>query len=96
MSEPERGDVVSVEWVDIYEDPTGDPAEATLMRRTSYGLFWERREDNGMPVLITTTTLDREDSAQHGYCIYPAACVVKLRIVKRRRRVPKKGTIVPK
>lgn len=86
MSDPERGDLVQVDWVDIYEDPAGDPDDAELMRRTSFGMFWDRRDDNGVPVLVTTTTLDPNGSAQQGYCVYPTACVVAIKVVKRKRR----------
>lgn len=93
MREPERGDVVSVDWVDIFEDVTGDPDQARLSRRTSYGLFWDRREDDGVPSIITTTTVDREDLGQQGFCIYPAACVVALKIIKRARRAPRRPPV---
>ena len=83
---PARGDVVQLDWVDIFEDPTGDPDKATLKRRTSYALFWDRREDgSGLDVIVTTTTIDDDVPAQQGYCIYPAACVVGLKVIKRAR-----------
>jgi hypothetical protein len=84
---PVRGDLVQLDWVDIYEDPVGDPEKATLKRRSSYALFWERRLDaSGMEVVITTTTIDEDAPSQQGYCIYPAACVVGLKVIKRARR----------
>jgi hypothetical protein len=86
---PVRGDLVQIDWVDIFEDPTGDPDKAGLKRRTSYAVFWDRRQDpNGIDVIVTTTTIDEDVAAQQGYCIYPAACVVGLKVIKRARRTP--------
>ena len=86
MTSPSRGDLVEVTWVDIYEDATGNPDTAKLARRITYGLFWEERLDGDVPVLVTTTTLDKDGPAQQGYCIYPRACVVSLKVIKRARR----------
>ncbi len=84
---PGRGDLVQIDWVDIYEDPTGDPNKAALKRRTSYALFWDRRVDEtGLEVVVTTTTIDDDAPTQQGYCIYPAACVVNLKVIKRAHR----------
>jgi hypothetical protein len=84
-----RGDLVQIDWVDIYEDPVGDPDKASLKRRTSYAVFWDRRADeNGLEVIVTTTTVDDDAATQQGYCIYPAACVVGLKVIKRARRKP--------
>lgn len=83
---PSRGDVICVEWVDIYEDATGNPEAATLARRTSFGLYWMEREDHGIPVLVTTTTIDPDGPTQQGYCIYPLSCIRKLTIIKKARR----------
>lgn len=86
-----RGDLIAVDWLDICEDPVGNPADARLARRSSYGIFWERRIDEDVPVLITTTTLDETGPEMQGYCIYPEACVSRVRIIKkkRRKRAPK-------
>ncbi len=83
---PARGDLLQLDWVDIFEDPTGDPNKAALKRRTSFALFWERREDpSGLDVIVTTTTIDEDLYAQQGYCIYPEACVIALKVIKRAR-----------
>jgi hypothetical protein len=82
-----RGDIVQIDWVDIYEDPIGDPEKATLKRRKSYAVFWDRRQDvSGTEVIVTTTTIDEDVPAQQGFCIYPAACVLGMRVIKRARR----------
>jgi hypothetical protein len=84
---PARGDLVQIDWVDIYEDPIGDPEKAALKRRTSYAVFWDRHEDaSGLEAIVTTTTVDEDVPAQQGFCIYPAACVVGLRVIKRARK----------
>jgi hypothetical protein len=89
---PSRGDLVQIDWVDIYEDPTGDPEKATLKKRTSYAIFWDRRADtNGIEVVVTTTTIDDDATTQQGYCIYPAACILNLKVIKRARRVKQRA-----
>lgn len=82
---PTQGDLVEVHWVDIYENSVGDPTTASLARRISVGYFWEEKDDNGIPALVTTTTLE-EDPHVSGFCIYPKTCVTELRILRRRRR----------
>lgn len=89
MREPERGDLCEISWVDIQEDVTGNPDEAKLAQRTSYGLFWGRRDESGIPTIITTTTMDEDLAGQNGYCCYPAACVRVLKVIKRARRARK-------
>jgi hypothetical protein len=85
--QPARGDLVQIDWVDIYEDPTGDPEKAALKRRKSYAIFWDRRQDeSGAEAIVTTTTIDEDVPAQQGFCIYPAACVLGMRVIKRARR----------
>lgn len=88
---PERGDLVRVEWRDIYEDVTGDPDRPQLARRTSFGLFWGSTVQDGIPCIVTTTTRDEQGTNQLGYCIYPSSCVVKLTIVKKARRLRKRS-----
>ncbi len=86
-----RGDVIGIDWIDIAEDTTADADSASLARRHSIGVFWSTKLDDGIPVLVTTTTLDKEVEGQQGYCIYPVACVVKVKMIKakRRKRAPK-------
>jgi hypothetical protein len=88
-----RGDVIRVSWCDIQEDSTGDPDLAHLARRVSYGVFWARRKDQGVDVLVTTTTLDADGSQQQGSCCYPLACVLSMTVVKRARRSRRHGAI---
>lgn len=84
--EPERGDLVQIDWVDIFEDSVGNPDRAELAARTSIGFFWARKSDRGVECVVTTTTMDAGDHSVSGYCIYPLSCVVKMRIIKRTRR----------
>lgn len=86
---PAKGDLVRVDWLDIQEDPTGDPDDATLQRRSSFGLYWERRRDDGHPVLVTTTTVDEHGASESGYCIYPLACIRKVRVIRRGAAPPR-------
>lgn len=74
--------------MDISEEPIGNPTTASLPRRRSFGVLWEERVDThtGLPVLITTTTLDDGSVDQQGFCIYPRACVLEMKVVKRARK----------
>lgn len=81
-----RGDVLRVEWVDIAEDPLGNPALASLARRASYGLYWGLQESHGLLCLVTTTTVDHDVQGQNGYVIYPLGCVRGVEVIKRTRR----------
>lgn len=93
---PERGDLVQVEWVDIYEDPTGDPDDAELAFRTSIGYFWKKGGSKyGPPVTVTTTTIDDDKetvsgTSTSGFCVYPDSCIIRLKIIKRAHRAPRK------
>jgi hypothetical protein len=89
-----RGDLVDITWVDIFEDSVGDPDKAELARRHSVGSVWGEATSFGVECLVTTTTLDERDHAQSGFCIYPKGCVVGVKVLKRKRqRRPKKGVV---
>ncbi len=84
MSEPERGDLLEIQWVDVNEDVTGDPNKPALAHRTSFGLFWNHTSDSGIPCLVTTTTIDgAAQDGQNGWCIYPVSCIKKMKVVRR-------------
>ena len=87
-TEPIRGDLLEIRWVDIHEDSVGDPNSADLARRTSFGLFWDRVQRGGIECLVTTTTLDNPDQVdgQNGWCIYPLGCITGMKIVRRVRQ----------
>jgi hypothetical protein len=85
--------MIEVSWVDIYEDVTGDPDKARLAKRPSLGYFWGRTVFEGIPVLVTTNTLDTELSGQQGYCCYPEACIVAVKVIKRKRRKSRKSSV---
>ena len=80
-----KGDLLQIDWVDIFENSVGDPRTAKLARRTSFGLLWEVGEDEGVPVIVTTTTIDK-DPGQEGFCIYPTSCITEVQVVKKARR----------
>lgn len=87
------GDRIEVEWADISEDPVGDVSKATLAKRLSIGIFQAVKESLGIPCLVTTTTEDEKDQSQSGYCIYPLAVVLRLKVVKKKRVGRKKKVI---
>ncbi len=83
----EKGDLVQVEWVDIYEDTTGNPDAAMLARRHSIGFYWGCSESQGVPVFVTTTTLEVDSEAVNsGDCAYPQAVILAVKVIKRKRR----------
>jgi hypothetical protein len=89
-SDPVRGDLVEVCWVDIYEDSIGDPDKARLCKRISYALFWNKTLSEGVDCVVTTATIDHDASTQQGYCIYPSACVLSMKVIKRASRARRK------
>ena len=78
-----RGDLLKIHWVDIYEDPTGNPDAARPSERASFGLFWAQEIRGPVECVVTTTTLDKDGPAQSGYCIYPLGTILKIEVVKR-------------
>lgn len=85
-----RGDLIEVHWLDIFEDSVGNPDEAEVAPRISVGYFWERKETKGVRVFVTTTTIDREDTSQNGYCAYPEVVITRIKSIRRKRRPRKK------
>jgi len=86
---PTRGDLVEVQWVDIFEDSTGDPENAQLAPRLSVGYFWGRRESQGIDCIVTTTTMD-DANDQNGWCCYPEPCVRRIKIIRKTPKPRKK------
>lgn len=87
----QRGDFIEVTWADILEDPVGDPEKAELAIRKTLAIYWDERVSEGVPSLVTTTTLDADGSHQQGFCIYPRACVLKVELIKRKKGGRKRG-----
>ena len=84
-----RGDLIEVQWVDIYEDPVGNPDKAQLIRRHSVGYFWSGDETT----FITTMTMDEDALGQNGYCIYPLGTVAQVRIIRRGKGKAYRGRV---
>lgn len=79
-----KGDLIEVQWLDIYEDLTGDPDKGDVYQRVSIGYFWSiRAGQHGVSVFVTTTTMDGDENGQNGYCAYPASCVAKVKMIRR-------------
>jgi len=76
-----RGDLIEVKWLDITEDPVGNPSEAKLSTRHSVGYFWGATE----LTFTTTMTMDKDVEEQSGYCIYPAGVIVGVKRVRKGR-----------
>jgi len=83
---PLKGDLVEVQWFDIMEDSTGEADRAALAHRVSIGYFWEEKLDHGIPCVVTTSTTEKGDVVNSGYCIYPKANITKLSVIRRKRR----------
>ena len=80
-----RGDLIEVRWLDITEDPVGNPSEAKLPTRHSVGYFWGAQTGT----FTTTMTMDDDVEDQAGYCIYPLGVIIG---IKRIRKTRKRGT----
>lgn len=91
-SDPERGDLVEVHWADICEAIGDHPDKAALAPRTSYGIFWERKVDDGIPVVVTTTTIDKDGPENAGWCCYLEACITKMIVLRKARKQKTKRT----
>lgn len=85
-----RGDAVEVAWVDICEDPTGDPDKAHLATRHDLGYFWSAKDE----LVVLTHTMDEDISGQQGWIAIPQSCVREVKILKKRRvrKVKANGT----
>lgn len=83
-----RGDIIQIDWVDIHEDPTGNPDKADLAKRRSWGQFWGFKKDRGLDCLVTTSTMEMDATGydQSGFCIYPIDCILDAIILKKVRR----------
>jgi len=74
-----RGDLIEVKWLDITEDPVGNPSEARLPTRHSVGYFWGATEST----FTTTMTMDDDVEEQSGYCIYPLGVIVGVKRIRK-------------
>ena len=79
--ELKRGDLIEVKWLDITEDPVGNPSEAKLPTRHSVGYFWGATEST----FTTTMTMDKDVEEQSGYCIYPVGVIIGVKRVRKGR-----------
>jgi len=84
-----RGDLVEVHWVDITEDPVGDPSKAELPLQINIGYFYEKKMSRDMPIIVTTTSVISDD--QSGYAVYPECIVVRIKMIRKKRRPKKKS-----
>ena len=87
-----QGDLIEVHWRDCAEDPVGDVKRASVVERVSFGIFWEVKQQDGFDILVTTTTLDKADTGQSGYCAYPLGMVGDIKLIRRGRKGKKNGS----
>lgn len=80
---PKRGDLVRVDWVDICSDATGDPADANLARRQTFGIYREHRSDDDVRAVVISMTIDEDTDEQSGWWIFPESCVQRIAVIKR-------------
>lgn len=86
----QRMDRLELVWLDIQESPTGDTKDACLAHRTTIGYFWEYKDDQGIPCLVTTTTYDLDGTHNQGWTCYPMSVILSLRKMPNpRTRKPK-------
>ena len=86
-----QGDLVEVHWIDATEESTGDVDAAVAVERVSYGIFWVLKDQDGCPLLVTTTTIDRAKLGQSGYCAYPLGMIRQVKLIRRGRKGKKNG-----
>ena len=74
-----RGDRVDVFWVDLCEDPNGDPRKAGLWERgPTTARFWGSTNSHGMRCGVFSSTYEPKDPSQQGYFILPWRLVLKV------------------
>jgi hypothetical protein len=70
---------VELEWLDIVEDPVGDPRDARPAHRVTIGYWvgWRTiKGEDGKDVRMAVTTTTKDDlQSQSGWCCYPAGVV---------------------
>jgi len=88
-----RGDLIEVKWLDIFEDPVGNPDAASVATRLSIGYFWGLAESAGVTAFVTTTTIDNVDEGTNGYCCYPLSIIVSLKLVRKGRGKAYRATV---
>lgn len=84
--ELQRGDLIQVIWMDVVEDPVGDPDAAKLAYRTSYGLFWAWKDSlvGKSRTLVTSNTVDDPHiMSQSGWIAYPEGMILSIKLVKK-------------
>ncbi len=86
-----QGDLVEVHWWDILEDSVGDVKTASVGERVSFGIFWEMKDTCDTPALVTTTTIDKVNTGQSGFCAYPLGAVKDIKLIRRARKGRKHG-----
>jgi len=82
----ERGDLIVFDWWDATEDPIGNPNNLRPAHRTTYALFWDRKQFNDMEYIVTTATIDKDVPDQQGACAYPLGMISSIKRLKRLKR----------
>lgn len=78
---------MEVEWLDIVEDPVGDPRDARPAERLTIG-YWVgyrgivTKSGEKVRVAVTTTTKE-EPASQSGWCCYPAGAIKRMWPLRR-------------
>ena len=81
--DPDYGDVIYVEWVDITTDPLGSVEEGdiTTLRSTGYFVGLKQSEQGSFLLISDTITKGGE---YYGYTAFPVGCVNKVWLVDQR------------
>lgn len=82
-----RGDVVALSWADICASETGDTSKAAVVIRDTIAYFWERKDSEGFPCVVITSTLDNDGSHdQQGWTCIMECVIVEATVIKRGRK----------
>ena len=76
------GALVRTQWLDIVEDPTGNPEKSSVVRRNTYGLFHSLRKGPEGYILTLTFTRDPDGSEQSGWICFPLSVIKELEVIK--------------
>lgn len=81
-----KGDLISIYWVDVFEDGNGDPREATLsVRGPTTAYFWGNKNAYGLRNAVFSYSWEPEHLQQQGFLILPWKLITKVSKIKTKK-----------
>lgn len=80
--------IVEVGWIDICEEPTGDPRNSYVVLRHTLGRVWDVKRKKGSELITLTFTMDPDGPDQSGWICIPACVVKDLKVIQVPNEVP--------